>query len=73
VSEFRVRPTCIGLVSNVPNTSFSITPSTLLPLKIANPDTVGKNSRYVCTARFRSASSYARCTVSGVGYPPTNS
>jgi len=37
-----------------------------------NADTDGKKNRYAVIARTKSASSYARRTVSGVGNPPSN-
>jgi hypothetical protein len=55
-----------------PKTRLLTTPIASLPLKIASADTVGKKNRYACIARLRSASSYARVTVSAVGNPPSN-
>ena len=63
----------MGSVASVPNTEFDRRPRASLPLKMAKPDTDGKKNRYARTALFKSASSYALCTVSGVGYPPANS
>lgn len=65
-----MNPICSGSVSSNPNTRLSMIPTAALPLKIANPETVAKKNRYAWIARFRSASSYARRTVPGVGNPP---
>jgi hypothetical protein len=57
VSEFIVNPICSGSVANRAKTRLGTTPTAVLPLKMASPDTVGKKNRQAWTARFRSAAS----------------